>query len=65
MGNQRFQKHTGKGAPTGQTGKRNDMVGPMKTKNWPGVPGKTGAAFSKASGGFRKAKQSASEKGVC
>ncbi len=62
MGNKRFQSHKSMGAKTGHEGKKHDMVGPIKTKKWPGVPGKTGSKFTKQ--GFPKKRQGAAEEGI-
>jgi hypothetical protein len=62
MGNKRFQKHKGGGAKTGQQGMRHDDVSPVKTKMWPGIPGKTQPKTRNF--GFRKVPGGASQKGV-
>ena len=62
MGNQRFQRHGSKTGPKTAEGPRHDNVGPMKTKKWPGLPGKTGSAFRNQ--GFPKKRQGAAEKGI-
>jgi len=41
MPNKRFSSFKKGGAKTGQRGPKHDTVGPIKTKNWPGIPGKT------------------------
>ena len=62
MGNQRFQKHKGGGAKTGHQGPRQDSVSPMKTKNWPGTPGK--AQPKTRNYGMKKMNQGLAGKGV-
>jgi len=62
MGNKRFQKHKGGGAKTGHEGPRHDNVGPIKTMNWPGPPGKTQPKTRNF--GFRKVPGGAAQKGL-
>jgi hypothetical protein len=62
MPNKRWAKFKGKGAKTGQEGKKHDMVGPIRTMNWPGVPGKTNPKVRNY--GFRKVPGGAAQKGV-
>ena len=63
MPNKRFAKFpAGKGAATGHVGPKKDKVGPIKTKNWADVPGKTQPKIRNF--GFRKVRGGAAEKGV-
>jgi hypothetical protein len=64
MPNKRFAKFPSKGASNGKDGPKRDNVGPIKTANWPGPPGKTGHAFKNAQGGFKKVRGSAKQEGV-
>jgi len=63
MGNQRFQHFKKGGAETGHSGPRHDNVGPIKTKNWPGLPGKTQPKTRNH--GMRKVKPGAASQGIC
>ena len=63
MANQRWQSHKTSGGKTGQQGPRHDTVGPIKTKSWPGIPGKTQPKIRNH--GFEKKKQGAAEQGIC
>jgi hypothetical protein len=62
MPNQWWKKFTGSGAKTGQSGPKHDSVEPIKTKNWPDIPGKTQPKTRNF--GFRKVKGGAAEKGI-
>ena len=63
MPNKRFEKFKGGGAKTGQSGGKNDSVGPIKTKNWPGLPG--GTQPKTRNFGMKKIKPGAASKGIC
>ena len=62
MANKRHAKFPSKGAPLVPSGPKQDSVGPIKTMNWPGVPGPT--KKSDFSNGFKKAKNGAASEGV-
>ncbi len=62
MPNARFSKFPSKGPPTGQEGKKHDSVMPIKTKNWPGVPGKTQPA--NRAQGINRLKPAAASEGI-
>jgi len=65
MPNQRYKKFPSSGPSRAKAGERHDNVGPIKTKNWPSVPGKTGNAFAGATSGFKKVKGGAKTEGIC
>jgi len=62
MANKRHAKFPSSGAPTGSVGPRKDSVSPIKTMNWPGVPGPTKSKCF--ANGFKKAKNGAASEGV-
>jgi len=64
MPNKRYAKFPSSGFKDNKSGPRRDNVGPIKTANWPGLPGKTGDAFAKARSGFEKKKTGAKQEGI-
>jgi len=62
MPNDRFSMFKGGGAKTGHEGPKHDNVGPIKTKNWPGLPGKTQPKTRNF--GMKKIKPGAASQGV-
>ena len=62
MPNKNFSKFPSSGPKKMKKGDKDAMVGPIKTKNWPGIPGKTQPKTRNF--GFRKVPGGAAEKGV-
>ncbi len=62
MPNKRFEKFPSKGASNGKAGPKQDKVGPIKTTNWPGLPGKTQSKPRNA--GVKKMHDGLASKGV-
>ncbi|MHC4179978.1 MAG: hypothetical protein ACYSWU_20935 [Planctomycetota bacterium] len=62
MANKRYAKFPSKGAQTGQSGPRKDSVEPVKTKKWPGVPGRTNP--TRRNYGMKEMKQGLDPEGV-
>jgi len=62
MPNQRFSSFPSKGAKAGKRGKGADSVSPIRTKNWPGLPGETQPCVR--GGGVRKIPGGAAQKGL-
>lgn len=65
MANQRWKTFPKKkGSSAGNKGKGADTFSPVKTKNWPGLPGGTQPKRKDSNGSGRKMCQGLADKGV-
>ena len=60
--NLRYAQFPSKGPKKQKEGQRHDEVGPMKTKDWPGLPGKTQPR--KLNHGMKPLKHGPADKGI-